>query len=103
MPLLYRIKDKDGHYRMVEQFTDAVQPVALTLPGSTSTPGVVVKRYFCTACKPKKGFKGTGVLAMHFKRAHPDLFKDKDTWRQHFEEFGGLLNGTNAPEPDSGR
>ncbi|OHD26418.1 MAG: hypothetical protein A2Y38_18935 [Spirochaetes bacterium GWB1_59_5] len=91
MPLFMRRKIGEGKYVMEEVTEQPVKDVPISVPLSATVSQVAGARpYHCTACTPPKGFAGAGVLSMHFKREHKNLYKDKDSWRQYCSEFGDV-------------
>ena len=45
-----------------------------------------VKKNYCIACTPQKAFGTVGVMSMHFKKDHSDLYEDKNSFREYLDK-----------------
>lgn len=84
MPLYHRVLTDKG-YEMVEQDLPTFEQAPIILP-ELASPTLIPPastRYVCSVCKPAKKFNRPGVASMHFNKAHRDLMRDKDTWREY--------------------
>ena len=96
MPRFYYVKGEDGQSRMVEAPYEELAQVPVVEPnGPTLETGARRGRWHCTACNPPKAFAQAGILSMHFAKQHPDLKKDKDSWRKYATQEA-VHDGTGA-------
>lgn len=74
------------------EFPEGQVPAAVAL-AQPATPAVKeraapVKKHFCVACDPAVAFGTIGVMSMHFKKVHNDLWEDRDSFRDYLETRG---------------
>jgi len=78
------IKDKaTGTSKLIEMDEAPLEAVPVAQPASASLAGTEAARYQCMVDGCGKPFRTSGVAAIHFKNAHPDLAVDKHTWRKY--------------------
>lgn len=56
----------------------------LTEPAAPAPAATLM--HVCVVEGCKKAFPKAGLAARHFNKHHPDLFEDKDSWRNFVEE-----------------
>ena len=61
------------------------KPVEVAQPAAVSVKekAAKIKKHHCIACEPPTAFGTMGVLSMHFKKVHEDLWEDKDSFREY--------------------
>lgn len=57
------------------------QPVAVNKPERAAR----VRKFYCIACDKPMAFGTAGVMSIHFKRVHSDLWEDKNSFRDHLD------------------
>lgn len=58
-------------------------------PSSPDSPEAEEKQKLlvCTVCDDERRFRMAAIFARHFNASHPDLKKDAESWREHYEEI----------------
>ena len=71
------------------EVADESTPLQDEKPNSVTLSGAEHEMIECIVCseaedsKSPRLYKLPAIAANHFKKAHPDLYEDRDSWRQH--------------------
>jgi hypothetical protein len=81
--------------------TASGEPVMVNRPKSANLPGHKARKMVeCTACEKVRGqyprFPLAAIMANHFKKSHPDLYKSRDSWRDYATYVEVELDGNNG-------
>jgi len=80
------IKDASGTSRLIEmEDNEPAEDVTLIQPTTATLEGDGAPRYQCLVEGCGKPFRSSGIAAIHFKNAHPDLATEKNAWRTHIK------------------
>ena len=91
MPHFHWKKDADKKASEMVQVQDELPPVAKPAPLYEPPTATLARepkpiKVECIACKPPRGFRTVGMMSMHFGKAHPELKKTKDSFREYMRD-----------------